>query len=116
MPNEIPARARKAVRARSGGRCEFVYYPTDSAAPVVGDLRCRNTATEVHHRLPRRHKNHEPSNLLHVCSVHHDWIEDNRAEARHRGLILVPAPYDPLTKFDAYRAAQAAGSLGGDAA
>lgn len=98
--NEIPTKVRTAVRNRSGGRCEFVAHPFDDGAPISGhDLRCRNVATEIHHRLSRRFKNHDPSVLIHLCAIHHRWVEENRAEALHRGLLITPPPYDPLDKF-----------------
>lgn len=113
MSNQIPTRVRIAVRNRSGGRCEFVHHPFDDGAPLEGDMRCRQVATEIHHTLPRRHRVHTPGVLVHLCSEHHRWIETNRAEAIHRGLLVAAPAYDPLSKFDAYRAGP---FLGGDAA
>jgi 5-methylcytosine-specific restriction endonuclease McrA len=101
VKKDIPAKVRAAVRARSGGRCEFRFWPGDDLdAPLAGDVRCRRRATEMHHRLPRsRGGAHTVENLVHLCSPCHDWIEQNREEARHRGLLIATPPYDPLAKL-----------------
>ena len=70
------------VQARSGGWCERD--------------QCGNPGQQFHHRAARgmggsrSPKVHAPSNLLHLCGPCHAWVESNRAQARHTGL-LVPA-------------------------
>lgn len=96
----IPTKVRAVVRARSGGRCEFVWHTDDVDAPILGGLRCRRTATEMHHRLARsRGGENTVENIAHLCLDHHAWTHANPAEARHRGLLLSPPAYDPLAKF-----------------
>lgn len=77
---------RTLVHVRSGDLCEFVWCP------------CR--AEQMHHRRPRRMGGSSsvgtncPSNLVHLCSAHHSWVESNRTAAVEMGLIL-PATADP---------------------
>lgn len=74
--NEIPPASRAEVAARSGGRCE---------ARVVTSCRGDGSdAHHMHHRLLRRHGDHRPINLLHVCHACHtaihadpDWAYDH---------------------------------------
>ena len=43
---------------------------------------------ERHHVLPRsRGGNNSPENLIWLCLLHHDWVEDNRTEAKEMGLL-----------------------------
>lgn len=56
-------KAKRIVRVRSGGRCEY------SGAP------CTNAAAETHHRLDRSHpRTNEPEFLLDLCSEHHRTV------------------------------------------
>jgi hypothetical protein len=77
---------RQIVEARSGGRCEF----TD----------CTRVGEHIHHRRPRRMGGSKAvdtngvANLLHLCCVHHDWVESNRTAATDMGLLL-PSTADP---------------------
>jgi hypothetical protein len=81
------AKVLVAVKARSGGRCEFPYL-------------CPLPSVHTHHRRPRRMGGSSdpatnlPSNLLRLCLAHHEWAEANRAEALRLGL-LVHANADP---------------------
>jgi len=68
----IPLKSVKAVRERSGGRCEV----------VINGLRCQFKATEIHHMKKRSSGGkkaqkdlHSPKNLLDCCKGHHDIIE-----------------------------------------
>jgi hypothetical protein len=71
---------RKIVHERSGGVCEFV--------------NCQRIATDLHHRKPRRMGGragkaiNQPANLMHVCRVDHDWLEEHRADAYETGWLL----------------------------
>lgn len=42
----------------------------------------------------RRWDIHSPANLLHLCQLHHAWVESNREAAKRDGL-LVPLGEDP---------------------
>jgi len=43
---------------------------------------------ERHHVLPRsRGGDNSASNLMWLCLGHHDWVEDNRTEAKEKGLL-----------------------------
>lgn len=56
MSNDIPAASREAVQERSMGVCEI----------------CRmHRADHMHHRKPRRFRDHSPVNLLHLCFLCH---------------------------------------------
>lgn len=62
-PDPVTPAVRAAVRDRSGGMCE-----------ARASSRCDGVACHVHHRQLRRHGNHTPTNLLHVCTACHDAI------------------------------------------
>lgn len=78
------------VAMRSGGYCEY--------------LGCDQRGQQFHHRKPRgmggsRNPSiHSPSNILHLCSAHHEWVESHRRVARDLGL-LVTAAQDPERVF-----------------
>lgn len=77
---------RAIVILRSGGRCEWRDLDLE---------RCVNQAVHLHHRLLRRHGDHSPGNLMHVCLIHHEWIHRNVAESYQMGYLrrlMVPAP------------------------
>lgn len=85
----IPEKSRKAVMARSDGRCEI----------------CGDQGTNTHHRRPRGmggSKNPDtnlPANLLRVCgsgnvSGCHGWLESHRHAAFDLG-HLVHQGHDP---------------------
>lgn len=62
---------RKIVRDRSQGRCEI-------------GIGC--VATEQHHRRNRSQGGSwKPSNLLHLCHVHHSHVTTNPQAAREQG-------------------------------
>jgi hypothetical protein len=77
--------SKKAVRERSGGRCEFEYQ---HAAGDGRHLRCLEDGTQFHHinRQSQGH-DHRPEVLLHACAWHHSWIHDHVAEARELGYL-----------------------------
>ena len=61
---------------RAKGRCE------------VGVEGCTGRAEHAHHmRLRSQGGSDDPSNLLAVCHLCHDWIHRNRDEAKARGWI-----------------------------
>lgn len=74
--NEIPDDSRAVTVARSGGLCE--------ANTPVGPHR----AVHLHHKEPRRSRNHAPSNLLHVCSNGHAWIHANPTASYAAGWLI----------------------------
>jgi len=74
--NVIPSASRKAVRARSRDRCEAAW---------VG---CHGIARIMHHRAPRRGRDHSPANLMHVCAWCHRLIHDNPDLAYQRGHLI----------------------------
>jgi hypothetical protein len=72
------ARASKAVKARSAGRCEAEFVPS-----------CERVGVHAHHRLPRsRGGPHTARNLLWVCLRCHDQIHAHPDVARSRFLLL----------------------------
>lgn len=81
---------RPAVEGRSGGICE-----------ACGAAR----ATDKHHRIPRSlGGGWHPSNILDLCRICHDWLEEgkNRGEARSKGLLLNSTDDPravPITRF-----------------
>lgn len=67
---------RRAVRERSGGRCE---HPSGCAA----------TAEVVHHRAGRVGKGaHHPDLLMHLCDDHHRWVHAHPAESYADGSMV----------------------------
>jgi hypothetical protein len=84
--NEIPAKSRAVVYARSQMRCE----------------RCQRDLKwgggEIHHRRARRSRDHSPSNLIHLCSGCHRWATEHPRDAERIGLIVrVESTADPKT-------------------
>jgi hypothetical protein len=70
-------KAKKAVRERSGGKCE-------ARIPSV----CTGRATDAHHvKMRSRGGKHDPSNLLDVCRRCHDWIGSNPRSATQVGFL-----------------------------
>lgn len=66
------APARPVVEKRSAGMCE----------------RCGAArATDMHHRKLRRHGDHSPANLVHLCRTCHNWVHGNVEEALLTGFI-----------------------------
>lgn len=83
----VTPKARKTLRARSGGVCEM----RNLLAP------CSGRAAEVSHRIKRgaggrhgeaREANGRMSNLIHACSPCHRWVHANPEAAGQRGWIL----------------------------
>lgn len=75
--------ARPIVAKRSGGMCE----------------RCGAArASDMHHRKLRRHGDHGPANLVHLCGSGttgcHGWVHANPAAALLEGFIC-PSWEDP---------------------
>lgn len=75
---DIPSKARKAVKARSGGWCEA----------QIAAAACSGRAHHMHHRRRRRFGDHTPENLLHVCWRCHRWIHGNVTWSLDRGYLL----------------------------
>jgi hypothetical protein len=70
-------KAKKVVRARSGGRCE-------ARIPSI----CTGRATEAHHiKMRSRGGKHEPENLLDACHACHQHITEHPKWATANGLI-----------------------------
>ncbi len=67
------ADSRPVVKGRSGGMCE----------------RCgAERATDMHHRQLRRHGDHLPANLVHVCRTCHNAVHADPAKAELAGFIV----------------------------
>ena len=75
-PNEFGDETKRAVRARSGNRCE---------ANLKG---CTGRLEHFHHRQSRRFKNQTPPNCLAVCSACHANIHSNVTKSKLMGFIL----------------------------
>lgn len=66
---------KKAVRARSGGWCEFPG--------------CDRSADHFHHRLMRSHGGPGTvENCAHLCQHHHDHVHANPAESYRNGMLV----------------------------
>lgn len=73
------AAARPIVRDRSRGVCE----------------RCgMAAATDMHHRKLRRHGDHDPANLVHLCRACHGAVHA-KPEAAHAAGFIVWRHEDP---------------------
>jgi hypothetical protein len=81
--NPIPTAARRAVRERSGGRCEIRSH------------ECTDLATAQHHRKRRRDGGHGLGNLLDTCAPCHGLAHDQPAYARRRGWIVSAFEVNP---------------------
>lgn len=75
---DIPPASRRAVEARSGGRCEARIRSA-----------CKGRASHMHHIQRRELGDHSPANLLHVCGPGgcHDYIHARPAWSRDQGFI-----------------------------
>lgn len=77
---DVSAATRRLVMHRANYRCE------------VGFDGCQNRGLAPHHRLSRKHGNHEPENLVVVCVDCHtdgpEAIHRNRARSIEQGLII----------------------------
>lgn len=82
-PDPLTPAIRAAVAQRSGGACE-----------VRATRLCNGHGEHVHHRKLRRHNDHRPVNLLHVCLFCHTAIHATVARSYERGW-LVRAHEDP---------------------
>jgi hypothetical protein len=78
---------RRAVRARSRGRCEARVIRT-----------CTGVAEHVHHRKLRRYGDHRACNLLDVCHRCHDHIHANPRWSYRWGWLVRQAD-DPTTRL-----------------
>jgi hypothetical protein len=79
---------RAAVAARSGGYCEA----------RVAD-RCRGVGQHMHHRKLRRHGDHRPANLLHVCHACHAAIHSSPfAREAYARRFLLRSHMDPVAE------------------
>lgn len=78
-PADPMAEARPVVRERSRGVCE----------------RCGQArASDMHHRQLRRHGDHAPANLVHLCRVCHAAVHA-KPEAAHAAGFIVWRHEDP---------------------
>jgi 5-methylcytosine-specific restriction endonuclease McrA len=70
-------KARKAVRQRSGGRCE------GQIASV-----CIGKAMHAHHIKRRSGQGkHDPENLVDLCAPCHEWVHANPKQSMDAGLL-----------------------------
>lgn len=76
-PDPVTPAVRAIVAARSGGACE-----------ARATRACTGRAAHVHHRKLRRHGDHRPVNLLHVCVMCHDAIHGNVERAYGYGWLI----------------------------
>lgn len=75
--NEFTPTVRKAVEARSGGKCE-------AQTPA-----CSGPATHHHHRLMRSQGGQgTESNDLHCCGPCHTYIHRHATESYERGWLI----------------------------
>ncbi|KQT75384.1 HNH endonuclease [Microbacterium sp. Leaf436] len=73
MTRDPMAKARPAVQSRSKGRCE----------------KCGlQAATDIHHRKLRRHGDHAPANLVHLCRTCHNLVHDKGYKEPESGFLL----------------------------
>lgn len=72
-----PQDTRDTVQHRSGGRCEIALKGA-----------CTGPATDLHHRQPRRTRNHTPANALHTCRNCHTWAHTEPAAAYGLGWLV----------------------------
>jgi hypothetical protein len=81
--------AKKIVRERSGGRCEYLTVHPGDTPPSYRSFRCTERATQFHHRRRRgQGGEHTPENLLHLCAGCHDRIHANPAQSYASGLLI----------------------------
>ena len=65
--------------------CEFSM----SGYPSTYTPSCTNRTVSIHHMKGQHYKiMNDTRYWLATCQEHHAWIEDNKKEARKRGLIL----------------------------
>ncbi len=64
----------KVVYRRSGGHCEMPG--------------CQRLTDELHHRKLRRHGDHRPVNLMHLCREHHRLVHDNPETSYENGWLV----------------------------
>lgn len=75
------AEVRKAVFLRDQMRCQFPHH-------LRPDVPCRG-GLSVHHLLKASHGGpFVPGNLLTLCVVSNDWVEDNPEDAYELGLVV----------------------------
>lgn len=77
-------RAKRLVRARSGGQCEYLHVPTD-----LGYRRCTWNANQAHHRKRKgQGGSNDIDNLLDLCVLHHNVVHDNIARSIEWGYLI----------------------------
>jgi len=71
-------------------QCQFVGLPYSLDEWYDTDGRCIGRAmTAPHHKKGRHGKLlYDEKFFMALCAFHHSWVEDNKREARRRGLIL----------------------------
>lgn len=75
--NKAIARSKPEVRRRSRGRCEFRVRGV-----------CTGKAVHFHHRKLRRHRDHSPANLGHLCNPCHSYAHAHPTESYEKGWLL----------------------------
>jgi hypothetical protein len=66
--------------------CEFPITPNDKS---VFTPSCMSGTSSIHHKMGQNWRvMNDTRYWIGVCIEHHAWIEDNKREARKRGLIL----------------------------
>jgi hypothetical protein len=79
--SDFSVTAKRAMRGRSEGRCEW-------------HQGCPQEATDRSHRQRRTRGNGFASNGVHLCHSHHMWCHANPIQARDLGLIVsLPGDY-----------------------
>ena len=86
----IPARGRRGKRLYRDAKAVY-------ARVVEEETVCRKCGTageygnplEIHHLLPKSsgREQLEPTNLVRLCRVHHQWAHNNPIEAREQGWL-----------------------------
>lgn len=80
----VPRRVRVDVATRSDGRCEYTFASADHP----GDGRCGETATDLHHLLPRSQGGrHTADNLVALCRAHHMHIHRHPTDSYALGWL-----------------------------
>jgi hypothetical protein len=80
----------KAVRIRSGGRCEVNLLPTEGPREnlePMDSFRCKLAAKDRHHVIKPRSSNTTVDSVVDLCRQHHDRCEWPYAKGR---LVITP--------------------------
>ena len=70
-------------------KAKWMYDHPGCQFEVLRDLRCNLTyPVTLHHKMGRGKYLAEPKHFMTLCLNHHQWVEDNKREARRLGYIL----------------------------